>query len=326
MSFFLTSDVKVLSDGSDGGSKSSRVLKVGIALVGGSCLVLLGIMALSASGPSTDESTSLFNRMPTSLRSGMQAKPPQMLTMSNVRNLPGPSPWKELALAAIADANRPVRDISMNANLKGVLANMGSSNKALVANAAADVVAKAEGAEMTAEDLKAGIVAPLGFWDPLGVSANIGEGKLLFYREVELKHGRVAMLAALGFVVGEQFHPLFGGNIDVPSYIAFQETPLEKFWYIVSIAIAIPEVIFSIPTFQKPTDESGLYKDQDTWNMKTGTGRIPGDLGWDPLGLKPKDPAALLEMQNKEILNGRLAMISIAGMVAQELVTGKKLF
>lgn len=27
------------------------------------------------------------------------------------------------------------------------------------------------------------------------------------------------MLAALGFVVGEQFHPLWGGNVDVPSYI-----------------------------------------------------------------------------------------------------------
>jgi hypothetical protein len=177
------------------------------------------------------------------------------------------------------------------------------------------------------EALLAGITAPLGFFDPLGfATTGTTAGKLLFYREVELKHGRVAMLASLGILVGEQFHPLFGGNIDVPSYIAFQETPLEKFWYIVSIAIAIPEVIFSIPQFQKPTDESGLYKDQDTWNMKTGTGRIPGDLGFDPLGLKPKDPAALLEMQNKEILNGRLAMISIAGMVAQELVTGKKLF
>ena len=36
-----------------------------------------------------------------------------------------------------------------------------------------------------------------------------------FYREVELKHGRVAMLASLGFLVGEQFHPLFGGQINV---------------------------------------------------------------------------------------------------------------
>lgn len=48
--------------------------------------------------------------------------------------------------------------------------------------------------------------------------------------EVELKHGRAAMLAALGFLVGEHFHPLFGGSIDVPSYIAFQETPLQTFW------------------------------------------------------------------------------------------------
>ena len=33
------------------------------------------------------------------------------------------------------------------------------------------------------------------------------------YREAEVTHGRVAMLAALGFVVGEKFNPLFGGSI-----------------------------------------------------------------------------------------------------------------
>ena len=37
------------------------------------------------------------------------------------------------------------------------------------------------------------------------------------------------MLASLGFLVGENFHPLFGGDIDVPSYIAFQATPLQAF-------------------------------------------------------------------------------------------------
>jgi len=75
----------------------------------------------------------------------------------------------------------------------------------------------------------AGITAPLGFFDPVGFSNDASENKIRFYREVELKHGRVAMLAALGFLVGEQFHPLWGGNIDVPSYIAFQETPLQPF-------------------------------------------------------------------------------------------------
>jgi len=138
------------------------------------------------------------------------------------------------------------------------------------------------------------------------------------------------MLASLGFIVQESFHPLFGGDIDVPSYIAFQETPLEKFWYIVSVAIAIPEIVFSIPQFanpaptQTPDTNVGTYQDQDTWTM-TVDDRIPGDLGFDPLGLKPTDPAALLDMQNKELAHARLAMISTAGMIAQELVTGEKI-
>ena len=51
-----------------------------------------------------------------------------------------------------------------------------------------------------------------------------------------------------------------------------------------------------------------------------------GDLGWDPLGLKPTNPMELKEMQTKEINNGRLAMIGIVGMIGQELAHGDKLF
>ena len=50
-----------------------------------------------------------------------------------------------------------------------------------------------------------GITAPLGFFDPAGFCSPDGasnekvtEGKVRFYREVELKHCRIAMLAALG--------------------------------------------------------------------------------------------------------------------------------
>jgi hypothetical protein len=174
----------------------------------------------------------------------------------------------------------------------------------------------------------AGVTAPLDFFDPAGFCTDITEGKLCFYREVELKHGRVAMLAALGFLVGEQFHPLFGGNVDVPSYIAFQETPLQTFWPAVVAAIAIPEV-FSVFTFDSPAKEFATGKSDGSgeskfWVMKTD--REPGDLGFDPLGLKPTNPKDFREMQNKELNNGRLAMIAAAGMVAQELVSGQKLF
>merc|ERR1719478_289440 len=162
-----------------------------------------------------------------------------------------------------------------------------------------------------------GATDPLGFFDPLSYCSaeGITEGKVRFYREAELKHGRVAMLAALGFVTAESFHPLFGGNIDVPSYVAFQETPLQPAFFPVVLSLAIFE-IFSIFSFENPKD--GL------WSIKAD--HIPGDLGFDPLGLKPENPAELAELQAKELNNGRLAMIAIAGMIVQEGITGTKLF
>ena len=50
--------------------------------------------------------------------------------------------------------------------------------------------------------------------------------------------------------------------------------------------------------------------------------QLPGDLGFDPLGLKPTNDKDLKSIASKELNNGRLAMIGIAGMVAQELVSG----
>merc|ERR1711871_754862 len=169
-----------------------------------------------------------------------------------------------------------------------------------------------------------GVTEPLGFWDPLGFCSDekLTEGKLKFYREVELKHGRVGMLAALGFVVGENFHPLFGGDIDTPSYLAFQQTPLETFWPAVVIAIAIPE-IYSVFTFEPVVRRVKSDAVGQTWAIRAD--HESGDLGFDPLGLKPADPAELKEMQTKELNNGRLAMIAAAGMVVQELATGSKL-
>merc|ERR1712025_429973 len=192
--------------------------------------------------------------------------------------------------------------------LKAEVADLGDEKKAEVAEVVETVA-------MKAKDM-AGVTAPMGFFDPLGFSTDCSEGKLLFYREVELKHGRVGMLASLGILVGEQFHPLFGGNIDVPSYIAFQETPLQTFWPAVVMAIAIPEV-FSVQSFNEPDSKGDKF-----WTVKKNYWQP----GFDPLGLKPKDPKEWTDMQNKELNNGRLAMIAAAGMIAQELATGQKLF
>ena len=161
-----------------------------------------------------------------------------------------------------------------------------------------------------------GVTAPLGFWDPMGFCDGATEGKIKFYREVEIKHGRVAMLASLGFLVAERWHPLWGGKIDVPSVRAFQETPLQPFWPTAVAVVGIHEV-FSVFTFNSPFGG-------EWWSLRSDYEN--GNLGWDPLDLKPLDPAAYKEMKTKEINNGRLAMIAIVGMIGQEFATGKKLF
>jgi len=162
-----------------------------------------------------------------------------------------------------------------------------------------------------------GTCDPIGFFDPVGFTKNASEGRIRFYREVELKHGRISMLAALGFPIAEQFHPLFGGEIDVPSYVAFQETPLQTFWPVVVGAVSIVEV-YSVFSFSSP------FSGGEMWSIRSDFDS--GDLGFDPLRLRPESPDEFREMQTKELNNGRLAMLAIAGMVGQELVTGAKLF
>jgi hypothetical protein len=165
----------------------------------------------------------------------------------------------------------------------------------------------------------AGVTAPLGFFDPFGFSKDVSEGRQRFYREVELKHGRLSMLAAVGILVAENFHPLFGGQIDVPAILAFQTTlqigvrSEPSFVYaVILFAIFIPEV-FSVFTFNSPFGG-------EPWSIRED--HEPGNLGFDPLGLKPTDKAELKELQTKELNNGRLAMLGAAGMLAQELVSG----
>jgi len=236
-----------------------------------------------------------------------------MMMMENQKKLLegfGDSPMKAVALAAFASGKSGAGRTS---ELKMAVESLDATEKEKLSKMEEDVLTIAKNMP--------GVTQPLGFFDPSGFCSDeeawgTTVGKLCFYREVELKHGRVAMLAALGFLVGENFHPLFGGDIDAPAYLAFQQTPLQTFWPAVVAAIAIPE-IFSVFSFNSPLGG-------EPWSVKSD--RLGGDLNFDPLGLKPEDPAALKEMQTKELNNGRLAMLGAAGMIAQELVTGSKIF
>mmetsp|Transcript_26487 Transcript_26487/g.44222 ORF Transcript_26487/g.44222 Transcript_26487/m.44222 type:complete len:210 (-) Transcript_26487:58-687(-) len=168
------------------------------------------------------------------------------------------------------------------------------------------------------EDLP-GILAPVGFFDPLGFAAKADEATLKRYREAEITHGRVAMLASVGFLVGEKVEGssfLFDASIKGPAISHLAQVPGE-FWALLAIMIGAAEQYRAefgwVDPSEVPVDQPGLLKSDYT----------PGDIGFDPLGLKPTDPEEYKIMATKELQHGRLAMLAAAGFMAQELVDGK---
>eukprot|EP00571_Detonula_confervacea_P013219 CAMPEP_0172297874 /NCGR_PEP_ID=MMETSP1058-20130122/744_1 /TAXON_ID=83371 /ORGANISM="Detonula confervacea, Strain CCMP 353" /LENGTH=132 /DNA_ID=CAMNT_0013007077 /DNA_START=182 /DNA_END=577 /DNA_ORIENTATION=- len=48
-----------------------------------------------------------------------------------------------------------------------------------------------------------GSSAPLGFFDPLGFTKDMDLNGVKRFREAEIMHGRVAMMATIGYIIGE---------------------------------------------------------------------------------------------------------------------------
>ena len=142
---------------------------------------------------------------------------------------------------------------------------------------------------------------------------------------MQLKHGRLAMVAAVGILISEVFHPFYGGIISGPATTHFQQIEILQpgFWLVPLLATGIFEA-FSIAKGWAPVEET---KGTIAWLKKD---YIPGDLGFDVGNIVPqkygKWNAEFIELRNRELQNGRLAMLAVAGIIAQELVDGKTIF
>jgi len=149
-----------------------------------------------------------------------------------------------------------------------------------------------------------GALPPLGYFDALGFS-KVGDRQGFWeMRDREIHHGRVAMLALTGLVVQHFIHreaPEFQTAVKLaPTGLGawtlfFGPGEFASFWILFSIA-AIIEIAWR-PANQRK--EAGNYG--------------------DPLGLNMYSP----DMRNKELSNGRFAMICVMGVFGAELATGK---
>jgi len=146
-----------------------------------------------------------------------------------------------------------------------------------------------------------GILPPVGFFDPLGFSANKDDKTMNYYREAELKHGRVAMAACLGwYLTAAGVHPAFNSELSSdPLEAAKQLAPVGWIQFVLGCGAIewLAEQIKQRPGYQ-PGDLLGAAYWVDN-----------SDEGW-------------VDYQNKEIQNGRLAMLAIMGIITQDVLFG----
>mmetsp|Transcript_8468 Transcript_8468/g.25446 ORF Transcript_8468/g.25446 Transcript_8468/m.25446 type:complete len:214 (+) Transcript_8468:93-734(+) len=151
------------------------------------------------------------------------------------------------------------------------------------------------------KNLDGSMPGDLGF-DPFGFSNFIS---LTWLREAELKHSRICMLAALGFLVQEFYK--------FPFYSPAPQLPVPAHDYFVKFG-SLGQILFFTSAFETVIGFPAILQSMQ------GSPRKPGDFKFDPLGLG-KTEQAFKRWSEVELTNGRLAMIAIGGFVHQYWIT-----
>lgn len=152
-----------------------------------------------------------------------------------------------------------------------------------------------------------GATAPLGFFDPLGLVSDGDQDKFNRLRYVEIKHGRISMLAVVGYLVQESGTRL-PGTIDyegttfdsIPNgFAALSTMPNAGLWQIVAFIGLL---------------ESAVMKDIDNQGEFVGDFRNGFiDFGWNVF-----TPEEQERKRTIEINQGRAAMMGILSLMVHD--------
>merc|ERR1719230_1673333 len=146
------------------------------------------------------------------------------------------------------------------------------------------------------------LAGDMGF-DPLQIADN--SDKLAWYREAEVKHARLAMLAAFGWPISEilNFGKLLTADGRAPSLLNGGLGEVNGVYWGAVMALA---VYWEAQGLDKQFGKKDDY--------------LPGMLGFDPLG------ADSPSMRNAEITNGRVAMVAITVFAYEEALLKAPIF
>merc|ERR1712012_871699 len=152
-----------------------------------------------------------------------------------------------------------------------------------------------------------GVQPPVGFWDPLEFTKDGNEELFKRRRSVEIKHGRVSMLATMGYMTPE-ITGKFPGYLSPSAELKFQDIPNG----LAAISKVPAAGWLQILAYGGYCEYSGGFDEY----MRGA----PGDYGFQVL--TSSDPEAKKTKLSAELANGRLAMMAIIGMFFQDGLTG----
>ena len=153
-----------------------------------------------------------------------------------------------------------------------------------------------------------GVLPPLGFFDPLGLAASGSAEDFERRRITELKHGRVAMAAFVGYLVPEVYK--FPGYLSKHDGIKFEDVPNGLNALTVVPGLGWFQMIMTVGWL-----EAGPFA--------ASVSGVAGDFGWPYFGRQIQDPAEKASKLNMELQNGRAAMFGIMGLLMQDAVNGE---
>ena len=163
-------------------------------------------------------------------------------------------------------------------------------------------------ANYTASPLRAfenemGAQPPFGFWDPVGFTADGDVDAYKRRRQTEIKHGRIAMLATMGYMTPE-ITGKFPGYLSPSTGLKFADIP-NGLAAISKVPVAGWGQILAWMAFCEVSK-----------SQAPGTPGAVGDFGWKLI--TSEDPVVKERKLASELANGRLAMVAIMGMLFQE--------
>ena len=136
-------------------------------------------------------------------------------------------------------------------------------------------------------------------------SSKASPAKFARWRAVEIKHGRIAMMATTGYVAQSCFR--FGGYLSTSANIKFADVPNG----------CLGDGLFFLRLM-----ECGTWRFYEgSWPGSVPAGKAPGDVAGE-FWVRYTDPAEKKSKLNIELNNGRAAMMGITGMLMHDHLTG----